>query len=219
MGYYPILVNLTGRDCLVVGGGEVATEKVEALLRAGAAVTVIAPIVTEKIRTWSEQGLLRWLPRSCRPEDVQGRFLVIAATHDPTLHQQLYTLVDSQNRLFNAVDDPERCNFITPAVAQNGPIIIAVSTSGFSPLIAQQLRDQIRQHILNDAVAAVTQFLGEQRELVKAQLNGYQKRRQFWEQVMASPIPELVGQGRMEEAFQLFSRLLEQAKGAENDDG
>lgn len=208
MGYYPIFLDLRGRDCLVIGGGEVATDKIRTLLDAGAAVTVIAPDTTEQIRYWHQQGMLRWVCRHACPEDMQGYFLVIAATDDSPLHQQLYQRAIAQNQLFNAVDEPEHCNFITPAVAQSGPVQVAISTSGCSPLLAQQLRDQIREHILAEPIGSLAQFLGERRAPVKKQIVGYRRRQRFWQKVVNSPVPELLSRHEVEQAHEAFLRLL-----------
>ncbi len=208
MRYYPVFLDLQARDCLVIGGGKVATEKVHALLDAGAKVTVIAPEATERIQHWHQQGVLCWVPRRCQIEDMRGRFLVIAATDDPALHRQLYEWAHSQNQLFNAVDEPEHCNFITPAIASSGPVQIAVSTSGCSPLLAQQLRDQIREQILPQQIGLLAQFLGERRALVKKHMTGYEHRQRFWQKVLDSCVPELLERHAQEQAHAVFMNLL-----------
>ncbi|MEJ5251326.1 MAG: bifunctional precorrin-2 dehydrogenase/sirohydrochlorin ferrochelatase [Chthonomonadetes bacterium] len=208
MGYYPVFLDLQARDCLVIGGGKVATEKVRALLDAGARVTVIAPEATERIQHWHQQGVLHWVRRRCQPEDMHGRFLVIAATDDPALHRQLYEWAHSQNHLFNAVDEPEHCNFITPAIASSGPVQIAVSTSGCSPLLAQRLRDQIRHQILSEAIGLLAQFLGERRALVKKHMTGYERRQRFWQKVLDSGVPELLERNQQEQAHTVFMNLV-----------
>lgn len=210
MRYYPVFLDLQGRDCLVIGGGEVATEKVRALLDAGATVRVIAPEATERIQHWHQQGVLHWVCRRCQPEDLQGRFLVVAATDDPALHRQLYEWAGTQNQLFNAVDEPEHCNFITPAIASSGPVQIAVSTSGCSPLVAQRLRDQIRQQILSEAIGLLAQFLGERRALVKKHIPGYERRQRFWQKVLDSGVPDLLERSGQEQAHAVFMKLLQE---------
>lgn len=211
MDYYPVFLNLRGRDCLVVGGGAVAYEKISALLDAGASVTVVAPAAVEQIVAWDAQGKVRWVRRASRPEDVQGRFLVIAATDDDALHREMYRLVDSQNRLFNAVDDPASCNFICPAVARTGAVQVAVSTAGCSPALAQRLRDRVREEILGEDVGRLAQYLGEKRPQVKARLVGYERRQAFWQHVLGSPVPVLLSLGRTEEADALFDEMLANA--------
>ncbi len=211
MGYYPVFVHLRGRDCLVVGGGAVACEKIAALLEADALVTVVAPDVIEQIAEWSEQGRVRWIRREWRPEDVQGRLLVIAATDDPALHREIYRLVDAQNRLVNAVDDPACCNFICPAVAQVGTVKVAVSTAGCSPALAQRLRDRIQEEILDEDTGKLAQYLGEKRSLVKARLVGYEHRQAFWQRVLDSPVPALLSLGLIGEADALFEEMLAEA--------
>ncbi|GBC94852.1 Siroheme synthase [bacterium HR16] len=211
MGYYPVFVDLRGRDCLVVGGGTVACEKIAALLDAEANVTVVAPETVEQIAEWSEQGRVRWIRREWKPEDVQGQFLVIAATDDPALHREIYRLVNAQSRLVNAVDDPASCNFICPAVAQVGTVKVAVSTAGCSPALAQRLRDRIQEEILDEDTGKLAQYLGEKRSLVKARLAGYERRQAFWQRVLDSPIPALLSLGLIGEADALFEEMLTEA--------
>lgn len=211
MGYYPVFLNLQGRDCLVVGGGAVACEKIAALLDAGASVTVVAPEVVEQIAEWDEQGRVRWVRRTWKPEDAQGRLLVIAATDDPALHREIYHFVDAQNRLVNAVDDPASCNFICPAVAQVGTVKVAVSTAGCSPALAQRLRDRIQEEILDEDTGKLAQYLGEKRSLVKARLAGYERRQAFWQRVLGSPVPALLSLGLIGEADALFDEMLAEA--------
>lgn len=210
MGYYPVFLDLHRRDCLVIGGGEVATDKIRALLDAGAKITVIAPEATEQIHFWHQQGALSWIRRHACPEDMQGYLLVVAASDNPSLHQRLYQQAIAQNQLFNAVDEPEHCNFITPAIAQSGPVQVAVSTSGCSPLLAQQLRDRIRKHILADPIGSLAQFLGERRAFVKKQIADYRRRQQFWQKVLASSVPDLVGSNQIEQAHEVFLKLLQE---------
>ncbi|GIV17605.1 MAG: hypothetical protein KatS3mg022_3040 [Armatimonadota bacterium] len=211
MGYYPVFLDLRGRDCLVVGGGAVACEKIAALLDAEACVTVVAPEAVEQVAEWDEQGRVRWIRRAWRPEDVRGRFLVIAATDDPTLHREIYRVVSAQNRLVNTVDDLASCNFICPAVAQAGVVKVAVSTAGCSPALAQRLRDRIREEILGEDTGKLAQYLGEKRSLVKARLVGYEHRQAFWQRVLDSPVPALLSLGLVREADLLFEEMLAEA--------
>jgi siroheme synthase-like protein len=190
--YYPIYLDLRGRACLVVGGGSVAAGKVRGLLEAGARVTIVAPVAVEPITTWSAQGWLVWHAREFQPSDLSRAFLVVAATDDHALNAVVYNLADSQSRLANAVDDLDHCNFIAPAVASAGAIQVAVSTSGKSPALAKQLRDEIAQQVLTPARERLADFLGAWRDEVKHALPTYPQRMAFWEGVLRSEIPQLL---------------------------
>jgi precorrin-2 dehydrogenase / sirohydrochlorin ferrochelatase len=142
---FPAFLKIAGRRCVVVGGGPVGEDKTAGLLRAGGAVCVVAPDVTERVKEWARQGAIRWVARKFRPADLRGAFLVIAATSSPALHGEIYALAQKREVLCNVVDDPEHCDFYYGSVVQRGSLQIAISTSGLSPAFAQRLRKQFEE--------------------------------------------------------------------------
>ena len=140
---FPIFVKLAGRKCLVVGGGGIAGGKVEGLLAAGASVVVVSPEVTEKIARWNDQGRLAWHARRFQPSDLEGAFLVLAATGLPAVSESVFREAEARGILCNAVDEPERCHFYYPAIVRRGPLQIAISTGGLSPALASRLRAEL----------------------------------------------------------------------------
>ncbi len=140
-GYYPVFLDLKGRSCVVIGGGEVAERKVAALLECGARVRVVAPQVTEGVQRWAGQGKIELLARAYRPGDLRGAYLAIAGTDDRSANAQVYQEAQELGVLVNVVDDPPRCSFIAPAVVRRGEVQIAISTSGASPALARHLRE------------------------------------------------------------------------------
>lgn len=144
---YPIIVRLAGRRVLVVGGGQVARRKAEGLLAAGASITVVSPDVVPELAALP--GVTVML-RRYRSDDIEGAFLVVAATNDPVVQQQVFDDGQRAGVLVNAVDDPDRCSYILPAVARRGPVIVAVSTQGRSPALAGQLRDRLAAALPDD---------------------------------------------------------------------
>lgn len=209
--YYPIFLDLRERPCLVVGGGPIATGKVEGLIDAGARVTVVAPEVDVRISQWHAGGRCHWLARAFQPDDIGESFLVIAATADRALNAHIYTLADARHRLANAVDDTDHCNFIAPAIARAGAIQVAVSTSGHSPALAKQLRDEIANDVLTPERARLADFLGRWRAEVKDALPTYRQRMAFWEHVLASSLPALLDSDPPECANEAMRVLLAQA--------
>jgi precorrin-2 dehydrogenase/sirohydrochlorin ferrochelatase len=148
MRYLPIAVDLEGRACVVVGGGEVAARKVETLLQAGARVTVIAPEVTEEIEAWSaREPQLAIERRSYRNGDLAGAVIAFAATGSAEVHAAVAEEAKGHGVWLNAADDPERCSFLMPAIVERGPIAIAVGTGGASPALARRVRDEIAARI------------------------------------------------------------------------
>ena len=141
--YYMACLDLEGRSCLVVGGGAVALEKARGLLDCGARITVVAPRIIDELRTLDVE-LVR---RGYRASDLDGRFLVVAATSIPLLNRRVHADAEARLLLCNVVDVPELCNFILPAVVRRDPIAVAVSTGGASPALAQRIRDDIAKLI------------------------------------------------------------------------
>jgi precorrin-2 dehydrogenase / sirohydrochlorin ferrochelatase len=172
-------IDVTGRNCLVVGGGRVAEEKVQGLLDCGADVTVVAPQVEEAL--W---GLpVHVLERPFVESDVVGRFLVIAATNDRTVNRLVSRVADERQTLCNVADDPELCNFILPALVRRDPIVVGVSTGGASPALAQRIRDDIGDLVGQEHVE-LAERLASMRPWAKSELGSYEERRDFFQRLV-----------------------------------
>ncbi|HXJ93465.1 MAG TPA: bifunctional precorrin-2 dehydrogenase/sirohydrochlorin ferrochelatase [Terriglobia bacterium] len=175
---FPMFLKLAGRACLVVGAGAVGTPKIEGLLAAGADVTVVAPQATEAVQGWAEVGRLLWHARCFEPSDLDGVFLVVAATSSNALNDAVFKEAQRRGVLANVVDDPPRCDFYYPAVFRRGDLQIAVSTDGKSPALAQRLRKQFEREfgpVYQDWV----EELGRERQRLFAQPMDAEKRRQM----------------------------------------
>lgn len=173
--YYMTCLDLEGRPVLVVGGGRVGLEKVEGLLASGARVTVVAPQVVPELETLPVE-LVR---RGYLPEDLDGRFLVVAATSTPSVNRRVFRDAEARALLCNVVDVPELCSFILPAVHREGPIAVAISTGGASPALAQRLRDDIAR-VVRPEHAALARRLRELRPWAKSHLPTYEARRDYF---------------------------------------
>jgi len=138
--YMPISIAMTGRRCLVVGGGAVALRKVENLLAYGADVTVVAPQALEVLQEHARQGRITLKTRAYRPREAGGYGLVVSATDDRALNQRIYDDARSRGVLVNVVDDPPRCDFIVPAVVRRDCLSVAVDTDGKAPFMSGHLR-------------------------------------------------------------------------------
>ena len=190
--YYPIYLDLQGRACLVVGGGPIATGKVRGLIEAGGLVTVVAPVVSESIAEWARDRAVMWHAREFELPDLDGQFLVYAATDDRDLNARVYRLADQAGRIANAVDDLDNCNFIAPAIARAGAVQVAVSTAGTSPALAKQIRDRVQHEVLSPDTAILSEFLGSWRAEVKRRVDTYERRQTLWEGVLEGCVPALV---------------------------
>lgn len=143
--FFPLMLRIEGKDCLVVGGGKVAAEKIAGLLAHGAKITVVSPRAVSAIQKQARLGILQWKKRRFSPNDVKGALLVIAATNSSVANSSVFRACKQRGILCNAVDDPENCDFFYPAVVRRGPLQIAISTSGNSPALAARLRRELEK--------------------------------------------------------------------------
>ncbi|HWX53593.1 MAG TPA: bifunctional precorrin-2 dehydrogenase/sirohydrochlorin ferrochelatase [Verrucomicrobiae bacterium] len=178
MPLYPIFLKLEGHKVLVVGGGPVAEQKVEAVLRSATNVTVIAPQVTERIGLWAEKGLIKHVAREYRPGMAQGYFLVISCTDSEAVNRAVYDEAKKSGALCNAVDDPGFCDFYAPAVVSRGEFQIAISTGGNSPILSQEVRKDLEQQF-GPEYENWTAWLGRMRADLRKVLPRTQRRKEL----------------------------------------
>lgn len=150
MGFFPVVLDLTGRSCLVVGGGAVAERKVEALLEAAARVTVISPTLTPRLAAWADRRALRHFAGAYRRGDAAGYALVFVATDDRAANGAIAAEARALGVWINAADDPPHCDFILPSVLRRGELTVAVSTGGASPALARAVREDLETHLTDD---------------------------------------------------------------------
>jgi precorrin-2 dehydrogenase / sirohydrochlorin ferrochelatase len=143
MTLFPMFMKLEGRPCLVVGAGTVGEPKISSLIEAGASVCVVALHATAAVAEWAEAGAITWEARAFNSADLEGTFLVIAATNSRDLNAAILHEAGQRNILCNVVDDPEYCDFYYPAVVRRGDLQIAISTNGQSPALAQRIRREL----------------------------------------------------------------------------
>jgi precorrin-2 dehydrogenase/sirohydrochlorin ferrochelatase len=178
MSLYPVFLKLAGHRVLIVGGGEVAEQKTEAVLRSATDVTVISPTVTDRIRSWADQGRLRHLASEFQAGMAQGYFLVIACTDSEAVNRTAYEEARAAGALANAVDDPEYCDFYAPAVVNRGPFQIAISTGGASPALAQKVRRELEEKY-GPEYGPWTAWLGRVRAVLRQALPRSEARKQL----------------------------------------
>jgi precorrin-2 dehydrogenase / sirohydrochlorin ferrochelatase len=195
--FYIACLRLAGRRCVVVGGGDVGLEKVEGLLACDGDVTLISPDAIDPLRDLADEGSIRWERREyAGPEDLEGTFMVIAATSDTDVNIRVYEDAERRAMLVNVVDVPPLCNFILPAIFRSGPLAIAISTAGASPALAKRIKAEIAEEY-GDPYARLAEVLNEVRGWAKATLPTYQDRKEFFESIVnGDPDPvELLREG------------------------
>ncbi|MGD0385323.1 MAG: bifunctional precorrin-2 dehydrogenase/sirohydrochlorin ferrochelatase [Solirubrobacteraceae bacterium] len=181
--FYIACLRLDGRRCLVVGGGDVALEKVEGLLTCGAAVTLVAPAAHEELVALAGEGSITWEQRRYEAGDLEGSFLVIAATDDSEVNIAVHEDAEARAMLVNVVDVPPLCNFILPAIVRSGPLAIAISTAGASPALAKRMKREIAAQFGED-YARLAVILNDARGWAKATLPTFQERRAFFDSIV-----------------------------------
>jgi siroheme synthase-like protein len=194
--FYIACLRLSGRRCLVVGGGDVGLEKVEGLLACDGDVVLVAPDAVEPLAELAAEGSIAWERREYRPSDLEGSFMVIAATSDTDVNVGIYEDAERRAMLVNVVDVPPLCNFILPAIVRSGPLAIAISTAGASPALAKRIRDEIADEY-GEPYARLAVLLNDVRGWAKRTLPTYQDRKAFFESIVGGePDPvELLRRG------------------------
>lgn len=198
MDFLPIFMTVRDRPCLVVGGGEIAARKVALLLQAGGRVTVVAPSLCDvlvELRT--AQRISHRATPFCTA-DLDTAVVVIAATDDQVVNQEISELCRARRLPVNVVDQPELCSFIMPAIIDRSPVLIAVSTGGAAPVLARLLRTRL-ESLIPAAYGQLASLTASFRDEVKRRIPS-SRRRAFWETVLQGPIAELVLSGRHEAA-------------------
>jgi precorrin-2 dehydrogenase/sirohydrochlorin ferrochelatase len=178
MTLYPIFLKLEDHRILVVGGGAVAEQKLEGVLRSARDVTVLAPEISPRIRAWAEEGKVKHVAAEYDPGMARGYFLVIAATDSREVNRAVYEEAKNSGALANAVDDPDYCSFYAPAVVERGDFQIAISTGGASPALAQQVRKELEKKY-GPEYGPWTAWLGRARSLLRRALPPGERRKEL----------------------------------------
>jgi siroheme synthase-like protein len=198
---YPVNLILTGRRCVVIGGGGVAARKVQGLLAGGAVVEVVATVVGPEIRASG----VAFQERPYRTGDLEGAWLAIVATDDPAVNRQVHDDGEAAGIWVNAADDPASCAFILPAVVRQGPVMVTVSTSGYSPALATWLKAHVAAE-LGPEFAVLAELLAEARAQVRAE--GRSTEDVDWHRALDWSMLELIKAGRTAQARERLQACL-----------
>ncbi len=205
--YYPAFLDIKGRACTVIGGGEVAERKVRFLLECGGRVTLISPEATEGLEELSREGRIIWRRRPYQEGDLAEAFLAIAATDDNGVNRQVSAEAKRSKVLLNVVDVPPLCDFIAPSIVRRGDVIVATSTGGTAPALARTFREKLSlSRILEyaDLGPLLAQARGELRR------RGVHVEPDHWQECITEELLDMVQQGRDEEALTSLLAHLEE---------
>jgi uroporphyrin-III C-methyltransferase/precorrin-2 dehydrogenase/sirohydrochlorin ferrochelatase len=208
--YFPAFLNLEDKSCLLVGGGTVAARKAEILLSAGARLTVVAPSLGSKLGRLAETGRITYRQRRFAANDVNGHWLVVNASDDTEVAREVFDAANDAGIFCNSVDDKTHCSYVSPAIVDRNPVIVAVSTGGSSPLLARKIRAQI-ETVLPARLGQLARLASDWRNRAKTRISDFLGRRRFWERVFEGGVAEDVLAGRMQSANRNIAALLETA--------
>jgi siroheme synthase-like protein len=205
--FYPVYLDLTDRTAVVIGGGKIAQEKVDALLEAGARVRLIAPDLTPALRDRVRAGEIDYAARTYQAGDTAGAFVVICATDQKEINHQVWQEASANGQLVNVVDDPPRCNFIAPAILRNGDLTVAISTGGKAPALAVRLKERLREQ-LGPEYARFLELAGQLREPLAKNIPDFATRKALWYELVDSDVLDLLARGEEEAALEVISQIV-----------
>ena len=185
MDHLPIFCQLRDRDCLLVGGGDVAERKARLLLDAGARLTVNSRQFTPQFQVWAEAQMLTLAQGDFNPALLDNCWLAIAATDDDVVNQQVSEAAESRRIFCNVVDAPRQASFIMPSIIDRSPLMVAVSSGGTSPVLARLLREKL-ESLLPLHLGQIARYAGQLRSRVKKQFATVGERRRFWEKLFVN---------------------------------
>lgn len=207
MDYLPLFFDLRGQQCLMVGGGTIAVRKARLLFKAGAKIKVVALEVAPELASMVAQSGGQVHTEAYRAEHLQDVVLVISATDDETVNQQVAADCRARQLPVNVVDDPKLCSVIMPAIVDRSPLVIGISSGGGSPVLARIVRTKL-EALLPAAYGQLAELARDFRDAVKSRFSDGEKRRRFWEQVLNGPIAEMVLSGQKQAAQQAVTQEL-----------
>ncbi len=203
----PIMLRVAGKKCVVVGGGEVAAQKVKQLIECSASVVVVSPTLCDELKEMANQGRIQWLPMRYEPSVLDGAFLVFACTQDAEVNRRVFCDCEARKVWCNVADVPELCNFIMPSILRRGDLVVAVSTSGNSPAFARKVR-LFLEDIIGDEFGMLAALLGEIKEEMRQSLKTIEQRREFIERVWESDVWRYLREGDFESARNCLRKCL-----------
>lgn len=210
MHYFPAFLDLRGKSCLLIGGGVVASRKADALLAAGARLTVVAPELGAKLKQYAASGRITHRAARFDAADVSGHWLIVNASDDPAVARGVADAADAAGIFCNSADDKAHCSFVTPAIIDRSPIVVAVSSGGASPLLVRKIRSQI-ETVLPARLGRLAALAAQWRDRVRRRIHDALGRRRFWEQIFDGAVADDVLAGRTQSATRHIAALLQTA--------
>ncbi len=213
MAVFPMFFDIMDKKCVIIGGGNVATRKIETLLEFGALVTVVSLEITEKIKKWKWEGKLAVSIKGYTPDDIDGAFLVVAATSDRNVNERVYNDSVERNIPVNIADNPHKCTFIFPSVVKRGELVIGISSSGGYPALSKKLRSRIEE-VIPDKYENVLEILKKWRKHAESAIAEPEKRREALNRIMQEVLDSMdtLSQEQLEKGLEKIFKEYEDEK-------
>lgn len=205
MEYFPIFLDVKNRRCLLVGGGDIATRKGRLLSKAGAQLRIVAPEISTELRQLAALHNGEIIEREYMPSDVNDCVIVVAATDIEHLNEQVSQNAKAKNIPVNVVDSPALCTYITPAIIDRSPLVIAISSGGEAPVLARLIRAKL-ETLIPANYGRLANIAKNWRDRVKARFNTGDSRRRFWEKILQGPAAELALNGQEQDAEEMIAQ-------------
>ena len=209
MNYLPIFVQIKQRPCLVVGGGSIAARKVALLRKAQGEVTVVSPELCDELNALLAEGKIQHKSKTFSAEDMDDCVIVIAATNQRDVNEQVSALANEKKLPVNVVDNPDLCSFIMPSIIDRSPVQIAISTGGASPVLARLIRTKL-EGMIPAAYGRLGALVEGFRDKVKTNFPNVESRRSFWENILEGSVAELVFSGHEDDARKLLDKTIDE---------
>lgn len=204
--YYPAFVNINGKECVVIGGGNVAERKVMSLLRCGAKIKIISPALTKRLQNEKDKGNISHISRNYKRGDLEGAFLVIAATSDDEINREI---ASESPCLVNVVDAPDNANFIVPSVIKRGLLTVAISTSGASPAMARSIKKEI-EALYGEDFSKYLVFLKNLRKEIIAKIKDKNLRQRLFRELASDKMLDILRRKGYKEARNIALKRLQE---------
>ena len=214
MEFLPLFLNIRGQYCVIVGGGEVALRKATLLIKAKANLTLVSPQFVSQLQDFSKEGKCKLVQEEFTPEQLEGARIVIAATDNEKVNARVANAANKKNLPVNVVDQPKLCSFIMPSIVDRSPVVVAISSSGRSPILTRKIKE-LNESLISNREGQLAELLGTYRGKVREKFPGFTERLKFWESLLESELSELVYSGNENVASKLIEDRLRQPDQAE----
>ena len=214
MEFLPLFLNLREQDCIIVGGGVVALRKAILLIRAKANLILVSPQFVSQLQDFSKEGKCKLVQEEFTAEQLEGARIVIAATDNEKVNIRVANSANKKQIPVNVVDQPKLCSFIMPSIVDRSPVIVAISSSGRSPILTRKIKE-LNESLISNREGQLAELLGTYRGKVREKFPGFTERLKFWESLLESELSELVYSGNENVASKLIEDRLRQPDQAE----